>query len=283
MIQRLVEIVAKGGNYLLNIGPMADGTVPAPSVATLKGVGEWIRANGDSIYGASACPLGDAPWGRCTVKGNRVYLHVFSWPGDSVLHVSGLRTEARAAWLLANPSGKLRLGRESGVVTVALPATARDPIDTVVVLDLSEIPKVDRPVLSQSTDSGFHLDYLHAVTTGKAAKRFNRDGGFHIGKWTGPGDGASWDLLVSQVGSYKAAIRYASPTGWAAVKLIVSIGNETLSGPVQTTGPEYTYRSFDLGTIRIARAGRYTITVHPAGATGSKLMYLQSLDLRPEI
>jgi alpha-L-fucosidase len=283
VIQRLVEIVGKGGNYLLNIGPMADGTVPAPSVATLNRVGEWMRANGESIYGTSACPLGDAPWGRCTVKGSRVYLHVFSWPGDSVLRVNGLRSEARAAWLLADPRRKLGLGRDSGVITIALPATAPDPIDTVVVLDLSEAPKVDPPVLTQSSDSGFHLDYLHAVTAGKAVKRFNRDGGFHIGKWTGPGDSASWDLLVSQVGTYKATIRYAAPAGWAGVKFIVAIGKETLSGSVQTTGPEYAYGSFVLGTIRIPRAGRYTVTVHPSGATGNSLMYLQSLDLTPEI
>src|ERR1017187_634563 len=61
VIQRLVEIVSKGGNYLLNIGPMADGTVPAPSVQTLEKVGPWMRQNGGSIYGTAACPLPHAP------------------------------------------------------------------------------------------------------------------------------------------------------------------------------------------------------------------------------
>jgi alpha-L-fucosidase len=90
VVQRLVEIVSKGGNYLLNIGPTADGTVPAPSVETLNKVGAWMRQNGESIYGASACPQPEAPWGRCTVKGQKVYFHVFSWPGARTGPRSGL-------------------------------------------------------------------------------------------------------------------------------------------------------------------------------------------------
>ena len=89
VIHRLVEIVSKGGNYLLNIGPMGDGTIPPPSVAVLEKVGAWMRKNGESIYGTSACPLAGFPWGRCTVKGEKVYLHVFSWPADAVLRLIG--------------------------------------------------------------------------------------------------------------------------------------------------------------------------------------------------
>jgi alpha-L-fucosidase len=63
VIHRLVEIVSKGGNYLLNIGPMADGTIPEPSVATLREVGVWMRTNAESIYGTSASPLPEQTWG----------------------------------------------------------------------------------------------------------------------------------------------------------------------------------------------------------------------------
>jgi hypothetical protein len=63
----------------------------------------------------------------------------------------------------------------------------------------------------------------------------------------------------------------------------VAIGKDTLSGPAKATGPEYSYGSFVLGRIRIPRAVRYAVTAHPAGATGNSLIYLQSLDLTPEI
>ena len=64
IIHRLVEIVSKGGNYLLNIGPMADGTVPSASIATLTKVGEWMQKNGESIYGTTASKLPEFPWGE---------------------------------------------------------------------------------------------------------------------------------------------------------------------------------------------------------------------------
>ncbi len=283
VIQRLVDIVAKGGNYLLNIGPTGDGTVPAPTVATLKRVGEWMRANGESIYGTSPCPLGEAPWGRCTVKGTRVYLHVFSRPADSLLRVTGLRNEVRRAYLLTSADRKLAVTRENGVTTVSLPAGPPDAIDTVVVLELPDAPRADSPVLTQGSDSAFHLDYLYAVTTGKAVKRFNRDGGFHIGKWSDPGDSAAWDLLVSQTGEYKLRIHYSAPAGWAGAKYVVTVGEETLTGTIHATGTGYRYAAFDLGTIRIPRVGRYTVRMRPAARADHNLMYFQALDLEPTI
>ena len=59
VVFKLVDIVSKGGNYLLNIGPMADGTVPQPSQDTLRTVGAWLKTNGEAIYGANATPFGE--------------------------------------------------------------------------------------------------------------------------------------------------------------------------------------------------------------------------------
>jgi alpha-L-fucosidase len=283
VIQRLVEIVGKGGNYLLNIGPMGDGTVPAPTVATLKQVGDWMHTNSESIYGTSACPLGEAPWGRCTVKGSRVYLHVFSWPGDSVLRVSGLRNEVRAAYLLAHPEQKVAFSRENGVVALSLPVTPPDHVDTVVVLEVQGAPAADPPIVTQGSDSPLHLDYMYAVTAGKAVKRFNRDGGFHISKWTDPADSIAWNVQVSQAGTYKARIRYSAAPEWAGAKYIVTVGAQTLTGSISVTGAGYRYQEFDLGTVRIPRVGKYTITVRPGGSTGHNLMYFRNLDLVPII
>jgi alpha-L-fucosidase len=281
VIQRLVEIVSKGGNYLLNIGPMADGTVPAPSIATLSAVGTWMQANGESIYGTSACPLMDSPWGRCTVKGSTVYLHVLSWPADAVLRIPGLHTNVREAYLLADASRKLRVARENDVVSVSLPAAPPDRIDSVVVLQLDGPPKVDQPLLTQGSDASFELDYLKAVTSGKAVKRFNRDGGFHIAKWSSPGDTATWNLLVSQAGEYTVRIRYASPAEWARGRYAITLGKNELTGTVQATGPGYRYGTFDIGKIRIPTAGRYSVTIRPAATASHSLMYFQMLELEP--
>lgn len=281
VIQRLVEIVSKGGNYLLNIGPMADGSIPAPSAAVLEKVGAWMRKNGESIYGTSACPLGEFPWGRCTVNGQKIYLHVFTWPADAVLRISGLRNDVKAASPLAEPSRKLAVSRSSGVISVALPPKAPDDSDTVVVMEVAGRPEVDPPLITQSSDSSFDLDYLKAQTAGKALKRFNRDGKFHIAKWSGPGDTATWRLLVSQTGNYKVSICYAARREWAQGKYAVAIGPQSLTGVVQPTGEWYQYKTFALGTVKLSKAGEVPVIIRPAASYDHNLMYFQSLVLEP--
>jgi alpha-L-fucosidase len=281
VIQRLVEIVSKGGNYLLNIGPMGDGSIPAPSVATLQKVGVWMKTNSASIYGSSACPLPDSPWGHCTVNGSTIYLHVFAWPSDGTLRVTGLLNEVRSADLLADPSNKLKVGRDHGVTTLALPPRPPDEADSVVALQLSGTPRIERQLITQGSDSSFDLDYQKAVTRGKAVKRFNRDGKFHISKWTGREDSVTWLLVVSQTGKYRMRLRYAAPPEWAGGKYEIKIGNELVNGIVQATGEGYQYRVFDLGGLNLPRAGEYEVVIRPAGDLPHDLMYFESLSLEP--
>ena len=81
-----------------------------------------MQQNGESIYGTSACPLPESPWGRCTVKGSKIYFHVFSWPGDGVIRIMGLNTEVGSAYLLTEPSRKLTVTHAHGAIGVSLPA-----------------------------------------------------------------------------------------------------------------------------------------------------------------
>jgi len=280
VIQRLVEIVSKGGNYLLNIGPMGDGSIPAPSVATLQKVGEWMSKNSASIYGSSACPLPDSPWGRCTVNGSTVYLHVFSWPSDAILRVPGLKTEVRSAHLLVDPAHPLKVSREHGVTAIGLPARMPDDTDAVVVLQLAGAVQVEREMVTQGSDAPLSLDYLKGATSGKAVKRFNRDGKFHISKWTGPRDTISWRVLVSQAGKYRVRIRYSAPSEWTGGKYEIRIGSELVNSTVQATGEGYQYRMFDLSTL-ILKAGEHAVTIRPTAELSHYLMYFDSIGLDP--
>lgn len=77
LIQNIVDIASKGGNYLLNVGPMANGEFPQPCIERLEGIGKWMAKNSESIYGTSASSTGKLEWGRCTAKKDKLYLHVF--------------------------------------------------------------------------------------------------------------------------------------------------------------------------------------------------------------
>jgi len=279
VVQRLVEIVSKGGNYLLNIGPMGDGTVPPPTVAVLEQVGAWTQKNGESIYGTSACPLTDFPWGRCTVRGDRMYLHAFTRPAGGVLRLSGLKNDVRSAYRLAEPGQRLEIDRKDDVLSVTVGPRGWDEFDTVVVLEVSGAPQTDPPLVTQGSDIPFQLDYRLAVTTGRAIKRFNRDGGFHIAKWTGPEDACEWRLLVSQPGRYRVLISYTAPRESAGRRYAVRIGDQSLERAVVGTGEGYHYREFDLGVVELKKAGPLTVRVAPVSA-GGNLMYFQHLVLR---
>jgi len=133
MICQLVDIASKGGNLLLNVGPTAEGVIPEPSVQVLKGMGQWMDINGESIYGTSASPIEAPEWGRITQKEGVLYLHVFHWPEVGKL-TADLEGDFAKASLLANGE-ELPLSQSEGHLELSLPTTAPDAVCSVVKLE----------------------------------------------------------------------------------------------------------------------------------------------------
>ena len=100
VIRNLIACARDGGNYLLNIGPRADGSIPEPSARVLTEVGQWLRRNGQAIYETDRCQPRHSDYVDFTRKGSTLYAHVYFWPGDYVA-VAGLRTTVKSARLLA--------------------------------------------------------------------------------------------------------------------------------------------------------------------------------------
>jgi alpha-L-fucosidase len=136
LIRNLVDIVSKGGNYLLNVGPTAEGVIPAPSVERLAAMGQWMKVNGEAIYGTTASPFAtQLTWGRATRKGNTIYLHVFDWPADGTLKVPSLDAQPASASLLGSDA-KLTIENTSDGFTIKLPTTPVNPIASVIRVQL---------------------------------------------------------------------------------------------------------------------------------------------------
>jgi len=140
LIHNLVDIASKGGNYLLNVGPTAEGEFPQGSIDGLKAIGAWMKVNGEAIYGTKASPFGLLPWGRCTKKAKEsntiLYLSVFDWPKDGKLTVPGLKNAVVSAKLLAG-GGALKTDASADGLVINVPEKAPDTIATVIRMEVS--------------------------------------------------------------------------------------------------------------------------------------------------
>ncbi|HXF63650.1 MAG TPA: alpha-L-fucosidase, partial [Caldilineaceae bacterium] len=134
LIRKLVDIVSKGGNYLLNVGPTAEGVIPQPSVERLEAMGRWLAVNGESVYGTQPGPIQGTAAYRTTRKPGKVYLHVFEWPAGGQIELPAL--PARRAYLLSDPDRTpLPLAQRGQQVIIQGPAAAPDSADSVIVLE----------------------------------------------------------------------------------------------------------------------------------------------------
>ena len=136
LVQKLIDIVSKGGNYLLNVGPTAEGVIPQPSVDRLLGMGAWLDVNGEAIYGTKPGPIQGVDWCRSTAKPGKVYLHVLDWPADGKIVVPAMGQAVTSAYLLQDADVALSIEAQDGAVVVTGPQVAPDAIATVVVLNV---------------------------------------------------------------------------------------------------------------------------------------------------
>jgi alpha-L-fucosidase len=159
---KLVDIVSKGGNYLLNVGPMADGTIPQPSQDTLRAVGRWLKTNGEAVYGAGPTPFGDElgepsargskdlrgnplflsrnEW-RVTTKPGRLYFTFFQEPRVS-FELPAMKNAVKRAYRLAD-GAPVEVKVEHGLRMLAIERPVIDPMATVVVVEI-EGDRVER-------------------------------------------------------------------------------------------------------------------------------------------
>jgi alpha-L-fucosidase len=157
LIRNLCDIASKGGNYLLNVGPTAEGLIPEPSIERLAAVGKWMRVNGEAIYGTGPTPFGAEAgafsntekdkngkpkfipaweW-RATTKPGMVYLTVFKWPADGRFQIPGLPGKVGKAYLLDGHK-RVKFTQTDSAISLTLPKKAPDAIASVVCLQIKD-------------------------------------------------------------------------------------------------------------------------------------------------
>ncbi len=132
IIRTLIDIASKGGNFLLNIGPTADGSIPQPSVNIMTATGKWMDTNAEAIRGTTRSPIGLPDFdGRITAKGKAHYLHLFSRPASGEISIKLPGTKAT----LLHENQALKAWRNGERAVIQLPPALPDPVATVIRLE----------------------------------------------------------------------------------------------------------------------------------------------------
>ena len=282
LLRLLVQCASKGVNYLLNIGPDAKGVIPLPSVERLKEIGQWLKVNGESIYGTRQSPFPcDFPWGRVTCKSGKIYLHLFKWTGGQFA-LAGLRSKVLSIRLLADGRELVPFRQEHDLDTdhhllrLTLPETAPDPRISVIAIDIAGEPDVD-PLPVQQPDAGLILPTYLAKMEGIESLKIECAG--YISNWKSTDNRLSWSFRLQTPGRYQIFIQTVmdrvSDLGFREKegrnkygdhRMRVDVPGGTASGLVgrkdmimdETVNRWHTAES-DVGTVEFTEAGLKTL------------------------
>ncbi len=283
LIRMLIEVVSKGGNLLLNVGPTPDGRIQDEFVTRLAAMGQWMKANGEAIYGTTASPFTRLPFfGRATVKGSTLFLHVYEWPSGGQLRVPGLKNLVSSAYLLADPSRKFSFRRDGDDVILSVPAEAPDPTASVVVVRLDGTPVTVPYVIRPGRDGVIRLGAESCEIETRfeqRAKLENFLGHVFLTNWSRPDDVPTWTFRVPKEGRYRVEVSYGAARGGQGAEFDVVAGKTTLTGKVHNTGGEWVFKSHPVGEAALA-AGEQTLRVK-SKVSGRAAMALERVVLTP--
>lgn len=135
VIRVLINVVGRGGNVLLNVGPDRDGVIPPAHVDRMREVGAWMEKFGRSIYGTRPGPFQPADRRYCaTYKERSVFVHVLDWKDSETLELPALKGKVTACGLVNGPS--VAFSQSEHGIEIVVPAAARQSPATVVELTL---------------------------------------------------------------------------------------------------------------------------------------------------
>lgn len=281
-IRLLASAASKGGNILMNVGPMGNGKWDEKDVEIFRGVGRWLEMNGEGIYGTERTDLPVQPWGVTTCKGDTLYAHVFHWPDDGRLVIGGLRSEVRSARLVAD-GGRHIAGRRinENDYELQLHGDAPDKVNSLIALVLdSHVPACPvrlldgkAPDILAAFDAELHGKGL-GYGDGKPARN-------HVKNWKDETQWLSWNLRLNAPAHYDVYLDYntamASDSGTVIVKIGDRIFETAYYGHPEKNGTKSIY----VGTVSLDK-GQFDCTLKGKNHTGATYMNPIALRLQPK-
>jgi alpha-L-fucosidase len=285
LLRNLSDIASKGGNFLLNVGPTADGKIPEPSIERLHAMGRWMKVNGDAIYGTQASPFPRRlPWGRATRKANAnggetLYLHVWDWPEDGKLVLPAVNQLPVSGRLLARAGEVTATAGPKGVI-IQLPGAAPDPDVSIVALEFSApvvgemesaiVPGPDGRLVLTPLDAYCHGSSLGVIQVrGEGAEAQLTD--WKEARW--------YAEYIVKTPAEQAWVVTADVAAEEPSALNIETDKGSQKAEIAATGGPAEWRNIELGRIELP-AGETTVKFRPV-AEGWKPISLRTITLSP--
>lgn len=264
IIFKMVNIVSKGGNLLLNVGPTAEGLIPETSVERLRDVGKWLSTNGEAIYESNPNPYPyEFEWGAITVRSGKMFLHLYhKYCPSRELKLYGLKNKVIKSYILADET-KEQLdidqvyNEESDyhALTIKLPKQLPGQYISVVALEIAGEVKVDQS-FSQQASGVITLDLVHAEIDERITK-------------------AEWGFKVVHPGTFDVVLVNFKKAGTDWEKeynetVELNLGKQQLEcipkediilEESQSCQYPYTEIHSKLGQVEINKSGQYTLSL----------------------
>lgn len=283
LVKVLARAAAKGGNVMLNMGPMGNGQIDPIDVKIFAGIGEWMRTNGVSIIDAGETTLKVHAWGESSLRDNRFYLHIFEWPEDGRIEIGGLQTDIVRAHMLADASEAPLQHERLDAQTVQLILGGSKPAlgHAVVVMDVVDARHVgsDRLLASEASNELHSFDAEHfgkgfAYGDGKVRRDY-------VAGWNGVDQKVVWKVYVREDTVFNLSVEYeriGEPHD-----ILVTCGEQGFRST--TRGKENDewfsdYVTNDLGQLRLS-AGSHTLEFTVPGEPEHEVLRLRAIHLKP--
>ncbi len=298
VIKLLCDIVGKGGNLLLNVGPDRFGAIPEPCVSALTEVGEWVEANEEAIYGTFASPFRYYDFGGCCStrpidSGTRLYVHLFSPPESGAVTLTGLQNDITSVKLLAE--GK-KLTFDSDMKSFEVPKSIANDSVVVVCVDLQGECKVENDsAVNQRSDRSIVMPAARAELEGPNIRL--EQSNQNIGWWTSADAAATFTFNATRPesvqhlgGSVKSTpgvydlimtIGVDGAAGGTMVATLNSSPEQQVNYQVTPTGGWHSYQPVTIGKITLDEARTYSLTVKASSLRRGGFMNLREVRLQP--
>ena len=204
-----MRVLCKGGNFMFNIGPKGDGSVPIESSTTLREVGEWVHANAEAIYGTRAVAMGDQKWIEATSVPGKTFLFVLDWPSEGRLWLPKSSGQVEKAYLLEDHS-PVKLSSEGDWPFIQLLEDVKlNPHGSVIVLEHDEpLDFDDRKWVVPGMDNELfpHAAQIDGISFNPKVRWMEIFGDWQsvpsLEYWEENGAGAEWSFFSPEGGRY---------------------------------------------------------------------------------